>query len=69
MPAELYEAARMDGANWLSRFKNVTWPLIAPGTTISVVLCLITTFKLYDIIAVLTGRAGRPTRPSRRRST
>jgi len=54
VPAELYEAARMDGANWLSRFKNVTWPLIAPGTTISVVLCLITTFKLYDIIAVLT---------------
>jgi ABC-type sugar transport system permease subunit len=54
VPAELYEAARMDGANWFSRFKNVTWPLIAPGTTISVVLCLITTFKLYDIIAVLT---------------
>jgi ABC-type sugar transport system permease subunit len=55
VPAELYEAARMDGANWFSRFKNVTWPLIAPGTTISVVLCLITTFKLYDVIAVLTG--------------
>jgi ABC-type sugar transport system permease subunit len=55
VPAELYEAARMDGASALSRFKNVTWPLIAPGTTISVVLCLITTFKLYDVIAVLTG--------------
>jgi ABC-type sugar transport system permease subunit len=55
VPAELYEAARMDGANVLGRFRHVTFPMIAPGTTISVVLCLITTFKLYDIIAVLTG--------------
>ena len=55
MPAELYEAARVDGAGALSRFRHVTWPMIAPGTTISVVLCLITTFKLYDVIAVLTG--------------
>jgi ABC-type sugar transport system permease subunit len=55
VPVELYEAARMDGAGALSRFRNVTWPLIAPGTTITVTLCLITTFKLYDVIAVLTG--------------
>jgi ABC-type sugar transport system permease subunit len=55
VPPELYEAARMDGANALGRFRNVTFPMIAPGVTISVVLCLITTFKLYDIIAVLTG--------------
>lgn len=55
VPAELYEAARMDGAGALRRFRSVTFPMIAPGMTISVVLCLITTFKLYDIIAVLTG--------------
>ena len=55
VPSELYEAARMDGAGALDRFRNVTLPMIAPGMTISVVLCLITTFKLYDIIAVLTG--------------
>jgi ABC-type sugar transport system permease subunit len=55
VPAELYEAARVDGANAYQRFRNVTFPMIAPGMTISVVLCLITTFKLYDIIAVLTG--------------
>ena len=55
VPAELYEAARMDGASAVRRFWNVTFPMIAPGMTISVVLCLITTFKLYDVIAVLTG--------------
>jgi ABC-type sugar transport system permease subunit len=55
VPPELYEAARVDGAGSLSRFRHVTFPMIAPGMTISVVLCLITTFKLYDVIAVLTG--------------
>jgi ABC-type sugar transport system permease subunit len=55
VPPSLYEAARVDGAGWWGRFTHVTWPMIAPGTTITVVLCLITTFKLYDVIAVLTG--------------
>ena len=55
VPGELYEAARIDGANALGRFRFVTLPMIAPGMTISIVLCLITTFKLYDVIAVLTG--------------
>lgn len=55
VPGELYEAARMDGAGAFGRFRHVTWPMIAPGTTITVTLCLITTFKLYDVIAVLTG--------------
>jgi ABC-type sugar transport system permease subunit len=55
VPGELYEAARIDGANARGRFRFVTLPMIAPGMTISIVLCLITTFKLYDVIAVLTG--------------
>jgi ABC-type sugar transport system permease subunit len=55
VPGELYEAARIDGANAVARFRFVTVPMIAPGMTISIVLCLITTFKLYDVIAVLTG--------------
>jgi len=55
VPAELHEAARMDGAGPLNRFRNVTLPMIAPGTTISVTLTLITTLKLFDVIAVLTG--------------
>ncbi|WP_426517528.1 carbohydrate ABC transporter permease [Diaminobutyricibacter sp. McL0618] len=55
VPTELYEAARVDGASAFARFRHVTWPMIAPGVTITVVLCFITTFKLYDVIAVLTG--------------
>jgi ABC-type sugar transport system permease subunit len=55
VPHELIEAARVDGAGWWNRFWNVTWPLIAPGTTISITLSLITSLKLYDILAILTG--------------
>ncbi|HEU5222472.1 MAG TPA: sugar ABC transporter permease [Candidatus Lumbricidophila sp.] len=55
VPAELYEAARVDGAGAISRFRNVTIPMIAPGVTISVTLCMITSLKLYDVLAVLTG--------------
>ncbi|MFJ1709144.1 carbohydrate ABC transporter permease [Kitasatospora sp. NPDC088346] len=55
VPPDLYEAGRVDGAGAWQRFRHITVPMIAPGTTITVVLCLITTLKLYDIIAVLTG--------------
>jgi ABC-type sugar transport system permease subunit len=55
VPLDLYEAARIDGAGVVARFWHVTLPMIAPGVTISVTLSLITTLKLYDIIAVLTG--------------
>ena len=52
---DLIEAAQIDGANLWQQFWNVTWPLLAPGLTINMVLLLIMTFKLYDQVAVLTG--------------
>jgi len=58
IPVELYHAARVDGAGRWQRFRMITFPMMAPGTTISVTISLITMLKLYDIIAVLT--AGGP---------
>ncbi len=55
IPSDLIEAAKIDGANRWQQFFNVTWPLLAPGVTINMVLLLIITFKLYDQVAVLTG--------------
>ncbi|BCB75652.1 sugar ABC transporter permease [Phytohabitans flavus] len=55
VPIELNDMATMDGVRGTQRFRKVTWPMIAPGTTISVTISLITVLKLYDIIAVLTG--------------
>jgi multiple sugar transport system permease protein len=55
IPKDLIEAAKIDGANRWQQFRSVTWPLLAPGVTINMVLLLIMTFKLYDQVAVLTG--------------
>ena len=54
IPVDLYEAADIDGAGRVQKFRMVTWPMLAPGTTISITISLITVLKLYDIIAVLT---------------
>ena len=55
IPRELYDASSMDGANSRQQFRMITFRMVAPATTISVVICLITVLKLYDILAALTG--------------
>lgn len=48
IPGELIEAATIDGANSLQRFRHVTFPLVAPAFTISMFLTLSNSFKMYD---------------------
>ncbi|GAA1857455.1 sugar ABC transporter permease [Asanoa iriomotensis] len=55
IPLELHDMASLDGVRGTQRFRKITWPMLAPGTTISVTISLITVLKLYDIITVLTG--------------
>ena len=54
VPAELMEAAELDGAGKAARFRNVTWPMLAPALTINTVMLLISGFKVYDQIQVMT---------------
>ncbi|TDF99664.1 sugar ABC transporter permease [Paenibacillus piri] len=54
IPKDYYEAATIDGAGAFSRFAHVTWPLLAPAFTVSMVLNLIGGLKLFDVIAALT---------------
>lgn len=58
IPKELYEAAEMDGANAWYKFKNITLPLISPTSFFLLITGVIATFKVFDLIAVLT--AGGP---------
>jgi raffinose/stachyose/melibiose transport system permease protein len=48
IPKDLIEAAKIDGANSLQRFKNITFPLVAPAFTVSLFLTLSSSFKIYD---------------------
>ena len=54
VPTELIEAASIDGAGPFRRFWKVTWPLLGPALTINTVVLLISAFKIYDHIQVIT---------------
>jgi len=54
VPGELIEASKVDGANAFQRFKNITFPMIAPAFTVSMFLTLSTAFKIYDQNLALT---------------
>jgi raffinose/stachyose/melibiose transport system permease protein len=60
IPTELYEAAKVDGAGPLSRFCNVTIPMLAPAITICVVGITTGSLKVYDLLVASTkGGPGR----------
>ncbi|ACQ81918.1 binding-protein-dependent transport systems inner membrane component [Beutenbergia cavernae DSM 12333] len=55
VPAELLEAAAIDGASRWQRLRRVTIPLLIPATTIAMSLTLIGSLKLFDQVYVMTG--------------
>lgn len=54
IPAELVEAARLDGATRWTLFRRVTWPLLAPAATIVAAYTTIQSFKAFDLIFTMT---------------
>ena len=52
---DLYDAARVDGANSWIRFRHVTLPQLSPVTFFVVLTTIIQSFQAFDIIAVMTG--------------
>ena len=54
VPAELKEAARIDGAKDWSVFRYVTWPLLAPTTFFLLVINVIHSFKVFAPVNIMT---------------
>ena len=55
IPRDLYEAADIDGcASGIDRFLTITWPLLGPTTMFVLVTTMITAFKIFDTVAVMT---------------
>lgn len=54
IPADMYEAARLDGAGPWQRFRNITLPLLSNQTLLVSVLALIATLQAFDQIYVMT---------------
>jgi len=55
IPQDIYEAAEVDGAGPVRRFRHVVFPLLAPATTINLMLSIIGGLKLFDQVWVMTG--------------
>jgi multiple sugar transport system permease protein/raffinose/stachyose/melibiose transport system permease protein len=55
IPANLIEAARVDGAGHWQTFRAVTWPVLAPSVTVNLVLVLVGLLRVYEIVLALTG--------------
>ena len=55
IPAELYEAAGLDGASYWRQFSSITFPMIGAFFTINMVLALKGFLQAFDQIVALTG--------------
>jgi multiple sugar transport system permease protein len=55
-----YEAAEIDGASWIDKFRYVTVPLLSPTTFFVTVMSFIGSFQVFDSVFLMTG--GGPAR-------
>ncbi|MAT43550.1 MAG: sugar ABC transporter permease [Anaerolineaceae bacterium] len=53
--AEMYEAARIDGASSWQVFANVTWPLLTPSVNTNLTLNIIGSLQAWQLFLVLLG--------------
>lgn len=61
IPSDVTEAALIDGANRVQRFRYITLPLIVPAITISLFLTIANALKSFDLIYAMVGPSGYAT--------
>jgi raffinose/stachyose/melibiose transport system permease protein len=54
VPGDMLEAAKIDGANPVQTFKNVTVPLLSPTIFFVVIITAISSFQVFDLIYLMT---------------
>ena len=54
VPAEVYEAADIDGASWLRREWSITVPIIRPAIGMSLIISVIGSFLAFNQFFILT---------------
>lgn len=54
IPADLYEAAALDGARGFTLFRTITWPALRPVAGMAMVLQLIASMKIFGQTYILT---------------
>jgi len=54
IPGRVFEAARVDGSNSWQTFRYILLPMMAPYMTVAFVLRFIDSFKVFDVLYILT---------------
>jgi len=54
VPADIYEAAKIDGINPVRVFWRLTLPLIRPAIMVAVIFRMLDAMRIFDLIYVLT---------------
>jgi len=55
LPPEVFEAAAVDGATGFETFRRITFPMLLPTSVTVTLIRGLEAFKLFDIVAVMTG--------------
>ena len=58
IPNDVYDAAKVDGANSWQIFWRVTWPLLNPTLVLISILAVTASLKNFDLIRVMSGNNG-----------
>jgi len=61
IPAEVYEAAKVDGASTWQRFRMITLPLVKPALMVAVLFRTLDALRMFDLPYILTGGANNTT--------
>ena len=55
IPKDMYEAAKMDGANAFRQFLSITLPLVRPVLMVAVLFRILDVLRMFDLPFVLIG--------------
>ncbi|RDZ62617.1 sugar ABC transporter permease [Haloferax sp. Atlit-12N] len=55
IPEDLYEAAKVDGANFLQQFRDITLPHLKPQAAIALLIMSMFAFRTFSIVFAMTG--------------
>jgi len=55
IPREYYEAAEVEGANWVQSLIHITFPLLRPTTLYLTVIYTIAGFQIFERVYIMTG--------------
>ena len=54
IPSELYESARIDGANKWKQFTSITFPLLRPTIAVALIFRTLDSLRVFDVVYIMT---------------